>query len=82
MLYVQYYTGAPTYSDMTGTAFLYTYKPAGSTVKETVASIDYDVAVTVQSYNGDWVYVSWAGRDNVTRFAYVKANKLGPTSPQ
>ena len=82
VLYVQYYTGAPTYSDMTGTAFLYTYKPAGSTVKETVASIDYDVAVTVQSYNGDWVYVSWAGRDNVTRFAYVKANKLGPTSPR
>lgn len=80
-LYVQYYTGAPTYSDMTGTAFLYTYRPAGSTVNETVASIDYDVAVTVQSYNGDWVYVSWAGRDNVTRSAYVKANKLGPTSP-
>lgn len=81
-LYVQYYTGAATYSDMTGTAFLYTYRPAGSTVNETVAAIDYGVAVTVQSYNGEWVYVSWAGRDNVTRSAYVKVSKLGPTSPQ
>ncbi|HWR22962.1 MAG TPA: SH3 domain-containing protein, partial [Feifaniaceae bacterium] len=82
VLYVQYYTGAPTYSDMTGTAFLYTYRPAGSSIMETVASIDRGVAVSVQSYIEDWVYVSWAGRDNVTRFAYVKANKLGATSPQ
>lgn len=81
ILYVQYYTGAPTYSDMTGTAFLYTYRPSGSTINETVASIDRGVAVNVQSYIGDWVYVSWAGRDNVTRSAYVKANKLGPTNP-
>ncbi len=81
VLYVQYYTGAPTYSDMTGNAFLYTYRPTGSTISETVASIDRGVAVTVQSYIGDWVYVSWSGRDNVTRSAYVKANRLGPTNP-
>lgn len=81
VLYVQYYTGAATYSDMTGNAFLYTYRPTGSTISETVASIDRGVAVTVQSYIGDWVYVSWSGRDNVTRSAYVKANRLGPTSP-
>ena len=81
ILYVQYYTGAPTYSDMTGNAFLYTYRPTGSTISETVASIDRGVAVTVQSYISDWVYVSWSGRDNVTRSAYVKANRLGPTSP-
>ena len=80
--YVQQYTGAPTYSDMSGTAFLYTYRPAGSDVNETVASIDRGVAVNVLSSSGTWAYVSWAGRDGATKTAYVKANRLGPTIPQ
>ena len=81
-MYVQKYAGATTYSDANGTTVSsYSYRPYGATANETVSRIDRAVAVTINYQIGNFVNVTWIGRDNGPHTAFVEADRIASNYP-